>query len=66
MIISNFTVPELEYFREHCGFNGIELYVFELRSQGASLDDIRFILGTTIDIVKKISQRVNRKIINVL
>ena len=66
MIISNFTVPELNHFREYCDFTSTESSVFELRSQGASLQDISFILNITIDSTKKISQRVNKKIIKML
>ena len=67
MIIHDFTVPELNYFRENCNFVGLEREVFELRSQGVSLEQISDIIkGTTLDSVKKASQRVNRKIIRVL
>ena len=66
MIISRFTTPELDYFREHCGFTKIETQVFELRSQGASLQDISFVLKITIDSAKKVSQKINKKIIKAL
>ena len=66
MIISDFTKPELDYLLEHCGFDEAELPVFTLRSHGASLQDISVLLGITIDSVKKISRRVNKKIIEVL
>lgn len=66
MIISKFTTPELDYFREHCNFIGEEIEVFELRSQGASLHDISFTLDKTLDSVKKISQHINKKIIKAL
>ena len=66
MIISNFTTPELDYLKEHCNFVGDEILIFDLRSQGASLNDISFTLGITLDSAKKISQRVNKKIIKAL
>ena len=66
MTISNFTIPELDYLKEHCQFTGREQLVFDLRSQGASLYDIAYILGVSIDSVKKLSQRVNKKIIKAL
>ena len=66
MIISKFTVPELQYFEDNCNFTDIELSVFRLRGQGASLDDVSFALGITKDKTKKISQKVNRKIIKIL
>ena len=66
MIISDFTVPELNYFRENCNFVGLEIRVFELRSQGVSLEEIADILNMSVDGVKKISRKVNNKIIKVL
>ena len=66
MIISDFTNPELTYFRQHCNFTCEELNVFELRSIGVSLEQIAVRLNLTIDKVKKISRKVNNKIIKVL
>jgi len=66
MIISRFTEPELEYFRKNCKFIGDEIFVFEYRSQDVSLNDIAEILNISVDSVKKISRRVNRKIIKSL
>lgn len=66
MIISSFTEPELEYFRKNCNFIGDEIFVFEFRSQGLSLEQIAEVLNLSVDGVKKISRKVNRKIIKVL
>ena len=66
MIIADFTVPELNYFRENCNFVGLEIRVFELRSQGISLEEIAEILNMSVDGVKKISRKVNKKIIKVI
>ena len=66
MIIADFTTPELNYFRENCNFVGLEIKVFELRSQGVSLEEIADMMNLSIDGVKKISQKINRKIIKVL
>ena len=66
MIIKDFTVPELNYFRENCNFVGLEIKVFEMRSQGIPLEEIAPLIGVTPDGVKKISQKVNRKILKVL
>lgn len=66
MIISDFTIPELNYFRENCNFVGLEIRVFELRSQGIPLEEIADILNMSVDGVKKISRKVNTKIIKVL
>ena len=66
MIIANFTIPELEYFRKNCNFVGDELLVFELRSSNISLFEIADIMSITLDKAKKISCRVNKKIRKVL
>ena len=66
MIIDDFTVPELNYLRENCNFVGLEIRVFDLRSQGLSLEEIAEILNMSVDGVKKISRKVNKKIIRIL
>ena len=66
MVISDFTVPELNYFKENCNFVGLEKRVFELRGQGIPLEKIAEELNMSVDGVKKISRKVNAKIIKVL
>jgi len=66
MIIADFTVPELNYLRENCNFVGLEIRVFDLRSQGLTLEEIAEILNMSVDGVKKISRKVNKKIIRIL
>lgn len=66
MIVSNFTVPELEYFRTQCNFVGHETRVFELRSQGVPLEEIAEILNMSVEGIKKVSRKVNVKITKVL
>lgn len=66
MIISSFTEPELDRFRKLCNFVGDEIFVFEYRSQGIPLEDIAEILDLSVDGVKKISRKVNKKIIKVI
>lgn len=66
MIIADFTVPELNYLRENCNFVGLEIRVFEMRSQGISLEEIAETLNMSVDGIKKISRKVNRKIIKIL
>lgn len=66
MIVSNFTTPELNYFRASCNFVGKEKDVFELRSQGIPLERIAEDLDLSVEGVKKISVKVNRKITRVL
>ena len=62
MIVSDFTVPELNFFREQCNFVGNELKVFDLRSQGVPLEEIAEHLDMSVEGIKKISRKVNRKI----
>lgn len=62
MKISDFIKPELEYLREQCNFVGIETEVFELRSKGVPLELIAEEVNLTIDGVKKISRKINKKI----
>lgn len=66
MKIADFTKPELDYFRENCNFVGIEIKVFELRSQGFPLEEIAEITNMSVDGIKKVSRRVNKKIIKTL
>ena len=66
MTISNFTKPELDYFRANCNFVNLESDVFEMRSSGYTLEYIAEQLHILVDYVRKLSQRVNRKIIKVI
>ena len=66
MKIADFTVPELDYFRKTCNFVGVEIDVFELRSQGITLEEIAERVNMSVDGVKKVSRRVNKKIIKCL
>ena len=66
MIISDFTMIELDHLRKECNFVCNEKMVFELRSQGLCLEEIAEIMNLSVDGVKKISRKVNRKIFRVL
>lgn len=65
MVVSNFTVPELDYFRALCNFVGNEKTVFELRSQGIPIEEIAEKLNMSVEGIKRISCKVNRKITKV-
>lgn len=65
MIIADFTKPELELLRDNCNFVGSEKDIFDLRSQGISIEDIAEKLNLSIDGAKRISRKVNSKIIRV-
>lgn len=66
MIISDFTAPELEYLRQNCNFVNLERDLFEMRSSGETLETIADKLCISIDYARRISQKVNKKIIKVL
>ena len=62
MVVSDFTKFELDFFRENCNFVNEEKDVFELRSQGVTLEQIAERLNMSVRGIKKTSQKVNRKI----
>ena len=66
MVISDFTRGELDFLRNSCNFVSNETGVFELRSQGLSLEEIAEVLNLSVDGVKKVSRKVNKKINRVL
>ena len=66
MIISEFTKPELDFLRESCNFVGSEQSLFELRSQGFTLEEIAELMNMSAPNIGRISQRVNKKIKRVL
>lgn len=66
MIVSDFTVPELDRFRTLCNFVGNEKTVFEYRSRGIPLEEIAETLNMSVENVKRISRKVNKKIIRVI
>ena len=66
MVVSDFTNIELNFFRDNCNFVGNENKVFEMRSQGISLEEIAEQLNMSVEGIKRISRKVNRKITVVL
>lgn len=66
MIISDFTAPELEYLRKNCNFVNLERELFEMRSSDETLETIADELCISIDYARRLSQKVNKKIIKVL
>ena len=65
MIISDYTTAELNYFRMACNFVGNEERVFELRSRGNTLEEIAEALDMSVENIKRISRKVNGKIVKV-
>ena len=66
MIISDYTELELEYLRCACNFVNSEKDVFYMRSQGMTLETIAELLNMSVENVKKISRKVNNKILKVM
>ena len=66
MIISDFTNVELEHLRKECNFVNAEKDVFELRSQGIPLELVAEVLDMSVDGIKRISRKVNKKIRKVM
>lgn len=65
MKIYDFTVPELNYFKENCNFTEDEMKLFEYRAKNVPLDMCAEIMDVSLSTVKRISRRVNKKIIKV-
>ena len=65
MNITSFTVPELNYFREYCNFTKDEKTLFEYRVQEYSLETCAEMMNISVSTVKRISRRINNKIIKV-
>lgn len=66
MQIYNFTVPELNIFRELCNFSEDELEYFNLRSKHKSNVAIALEMHVSEAQVSKLARRVKDKIIRVL
>lgn len=66
MTISEFTKPELDYFRQNCNFVNLEIKLFEERAKGISLEQITEDLHISYDYARQLSRKVNKKILKVL
>lgn len=70
MKIVDFTVPELDHFRELCNFTEEERFLFEMRARGKSLIQVEMAMRDfypcSESTVNRISKSVNRKILKVL
>ena len=61
MTISEFTKPELDYFRQNCNFVNLEIKLFEERAQGISLEQIAEDLHMTNNAVYKRIEKFSKK-----
>lgn len=65
MKIYDFTVPELNYFRTYCNFTDTERTLFEYRAKNIPLDQCAELMNVSVSTAKRISRKVNSKIIRV-
>ena len=63
--VYDFTEPELELFRQYCNFTKDERALFEYRSKGVPLDRCAEAMNISVATAKRISRRVNAKIIRI-
>lgn len=66
MKIRDFTIPELNKFRELCNFTELELEYFNLKAVDKSNVEIALKMNVSEAQVSKLSKRVRTKIIRVL
>lgn len=66
MKMTDFTKPELDYFRENCNFTKDERTFFELRAQEYTLEEIAEKIHASLSTVKRINRRVKSKIVRVI
>lgn len=66
MNVYDFTVPELDYFRNVCNFTESERTLFELRAKCVPLEQCAEKMNVSVSTAKRLSRRVNRKILKVI
>lgn len=64
-MIKNFIAPQLEYYRTYCNFVGDERKLFDYRAAGYTLDECCELMHMDISSVKRLSKKVNKKMIDV-
>ena len=65
-MIYDFTVPELDMFRELCNFTPDEREYFELRAKGKSNVEIALTMNVSESKVSKLARKVKSKILRVI
>ena len=63
--VYDFTVPELDYFRAKCNFTEDERTLIEYRSKNIPLEQCAELMNVSVSTVKRLSRKVNAKIIRV-
>lgn len=65
MKVYDFTEPELAFYKEFANFTPEEEKLFNMRRKGMSLDECTKFMDCEYENVKKISRRVNNKMIKI-
>lgn len=65
MKIYDFTVPELNYFREYCNFTEEERMLFDYRSKNIPLETCAEIMNVSLSTAKRMNKKIQNKIIKV-
>ena len=65
MKIYDFTVPELNYFREYCNFTEDERVLFEYRAKNIPLETCAEIMNVSISTIKRLNKKIQNKMIKV-
>lgn len=65
MIISDNLLPQLQYYRVFCNFTPQERELFDYRAAGFTLEQCCDLLSMDISSVKRLSRKVNKKMIAV-
>ena len=65
MKIYDFTLPELNYFRDNCNFTHEEQMLFDYRAKNIPLEYIAEIMNISVSTANRISKKVNNKITKV-
>lgn len=65
MKIHDFTVPELNYFREYCNFTEEERMLFDYRSKNIPLETCAEIMNVSLSTAKRMNKKIQNKIIKV-
>lgn len=65
-MIYDFTIPELDMFRELCNFTPSEREYFELRSKGKSNVEIALSMNVSESQVSKLARKVKSKMLRIL
>lgn len=65
MKIYDFTQPELNYFREYCNFTEDQRTLFEYRAKNIPLEQCAELMNVSVPTIKRLSRKVNNKIIKV-